>query len=114
MTNRDVLAADDVDDSDDNEKANLGDAFKNAAKSSNSILADGIEEIRPSKAKFDKFAEDVKRRELRGTNLVLPGMVVDRECTLEEKVHVYMDYSCELILKDIAFSANSTDKVIKL
>jgi len=53
------------------------------------------EVILPSKAKYDKFVEEAKQREILHRPKHL-NIEVDRQCEIED-VHVYEDYSVTLI-----------------
>ena len=62
------------------------------------------EVIHPSKSKFDKFKEEVKKRESEGQKRIFPKVNVDRECDLKE-VGVFEDYTVKLILHDLEFTS---------
>lgn len=51
--------------------------------------------IQPSKAKFDKFKEEVKQREATAMRNIIPQFKVDSECEVKDVV-VFGDYSCKL------------------
>ena len=54
------------------------------------------EVIQPSKSKFDKFKEEVKKRESEGQKRIFPKVNVDRDCEVKD-VTVFEDYTVKLI-----------------
>ena len=71
------------------------------------------EVIQPSKSKFDKFKEEVKKRENEGQERIFAKVNVDKDCELKE-VQVFEDYTVKLILQDLEYSSISQDKYMKM
>ena len=71
------------------------------------------EVIQPSKSKFDKFKEEVKKRENEGQERIFAKVNVDKACELKD-VHVFEDYTVKLILQDLEYSSTSQDKYMRM
>lgn len=69
--------------------------------------------IQPSKAKFDKFKEEVKQRETTAMQNLAPQFKVDNQCELKD-VTVFQDYSCRLTRQDLELTATSRDAFIRM
>jgi hypothetical protein len=79
--------------------------------------------LNPSKAKFDKFLEDIRQREaasISGTFGEGPASFnfgtffkVDENCEIKN-VQVMHDLSCVLVLEDIAYNQLSQIKLYKM
>ena len=69
--------------------------------------------IQPSKAKFDRFKEEVKQRETTAMLNLTPQFKVDSQCELKDVI-VFQDYSCKLSRQDLELTATSRDAFIRM